>query len=407
MNISQNLRQIIFSLLIVIVFVSFILSYAITNIAGVLLFVMFFLDDWVNIKKKLTQAYNDKIVRLFWFLFIAQVIGYFYSDNTEFAQKRIQVFLPILYLPLILRTEQISVKYLNKILNALKIIIPLIFAVLICYHLFILNKTINTFIDFTVIEILGVSQFYIVFILIIPILECIRQIYINNKLVFNISLLTLNVFSVLLLSNKTTFFFLLILGIGYIFKMFHQNKKKALLMFFAFGTLIILALQINVVNNKLNVFLKTTDFSFNTIVTKNKYAITKNTAEHRVLINFVSLKAISQSLPFGFGTGDYMEVLLKGYEDLKFKAGIYSKYNAHNQYLEEFLKTGIIGGSIFICLMIFLLIEINSGNWFRPVILFFLFACFFESYLYRQHGIYILSFILPFLIFNTNKLAKK
>lgn len=405
MNISQELRQQLFSILIVCMFVSFICFRALYNIIGVLFILMFFFDEWKNVKDKLKTAYQSKIIWLFITLFLAQLIGLFYSDNQEFALKRIQIFIPILYLPLVLKTEHLSSKYLYKILTSLKLIIPFIFIILFLFQIFILKRNLNTFVNFTVNEYLGISQFYLIFILIIPIIESARQAYAKKDTILNVFLLCLNLFSVFLLSNKTIFLFLIIVAFILIFKMFKSDKKKAVLFMIGIVSIIVLAMQLNVVNNKIDIFLKTTDFDLETIITKNKFAITKNTVEHRVLINYVSIQAISEALPFGYGTGDYTKVLLEGYKNLNFKAGIYSGYNTHNQYFEEFLKTGIIGGGIFIMLMFFLMKKIYFNNPYSIVVFFFVFACFFESYLYRQHGVAIFSFIIPFLIFNTNKLV--
>ena len=59
--------------------------------------------------------------------------------------------------------------------------------------------------------------------------------------------------------------------------------------------------QTPILKDRLNVFIKTTDLNLETIITKNKYTQTKNTFEHRLLINYLALKEIGQSLPFGVG----------------------------------------------------------------------------------------------------------
>jgi hypothetical protein len=145
--------------------------------------------------------------------------------------------------------------------------------------------------------------------------------------------------------------------------------------------------------------VETTDFDMETIITKNKVTFTKNTIEHRVLINFISIKESLNSLPFGVGTGDYLNILYNNYKKIGFKQGIKEKFNNHNQYLAEFMKTGVFGGFIFISL-IFILFKSASINdvFYFYLVLFFSLACFFESYLERQHGIIIFSFILPFFL---------
>ena len=407
MNINQDLRQKLLSVLIVLMFLCFVFSKALINILSVFFLVLFVVDKSENIKKKLSIAFHSKMVWLFTLLFIVQIIGLLYSQNTEFALKRIQTFIPIIYLPIVFKTEALNKTLLLKILKILKFLIPLIFLSLIVFHFTVLKRSINDFVHFTVNEFLGLSQFYLVFILLIPIIECIRLINLREHVILNILLLCSNLFLVVLLSNKTAFSFLLVVSLIQIIISFRKNFKKGFVLMTCFISFIVVSMQFEAINSKVNIFLKTTDFDFETIVTKNRFTITKNTAEHRVLINYVAVQEIWNTLPFGYGTGDYKEALVSGYKDLKFKAGIYYEYNAHNQYLAEFLKTGIMGGFIFILLMISFLIKMDVNNYYSYIILFFIFACFFESYLYRQHGIYIISFILPFLIFNTNKLVKR
>ena len=156
---------------------------------------------------------------------------------------------------------------------------------------------------------------------------------------------------------------------------------------------------------KFAILVKTTDFNIETIITKNKVTHTKNTLEHRVLINNIALKEIKKSFLFGVGTGDYLDLLYFNYKKIYFKQGIRERYNNHNQYFSEFLKTGVFGGVLFIVL-IFLLLKSASNKdvFFVYLIMFFSIACFFESYLERQHGILIFSFILPlFLKFDKKK----
>ena len=94
------------------------------------------------------------------------------------------------------------------------------------------------------------------------------------------------------------------------------------------------------------------------------------------------------------------DALLEAYIDNKFKVAQIGNYNPHNQYLNEFLRTGILGGLLFI-LLLFYLFKITHRN---PIafqlVLFFSIACFVESYLVRQHGVTILAVIIPFFIKN-------
>ncbi|WP_242120108.1 O-antigen ligase family protein [Aestuariivivens sediminicola] len=391
-------------ILILIELVSFTFSYAVSNIALYAMLGLFFMDKPARIRGKVKRLYTDRLVSIYSIFFLVQCIGLIYSENSAMGFRRLEVMLPLLFVPLVLSAEPLEKLHLNKIFTALKFLIPSSYALLLLYHLFVLDKALNTFVNFTITEKIGISQFYLAFILVLPLIECIRQIQDNRQLFLNGSLLMFNLGLVYLLGNKTTLVFLLFFGVIMMIQSFRKNRRTGLFMGVMLLVAIGFATQTPIVKGRTNVFLKTTDFNLSTIVTKNKYTITKNTVEHRLLIDYIAVQAIIKALPFGYGTGDYMEELYKGYKRLKFKAGMYYKYNTHNQYLEEFLKTGILGGLVFILLIIQLLKGINAKDPFTFIIVFFAFACCFESYLFRQHGVTILAFIVPLIIYNTKKL---
>ncbi len=393
-------REQVFVALVALVFITFIVSFALNSISVFLLILFFFLDTKEKIKLKLEAIKKNETVLLYVLFFLAQLIGVFYSENYDLAIKRTLVMLPLLFLPAILYTEQLETKTYNKLLLFLKYAIPLVFIYYLIRHCFIDGRTLNTFVHFTIKEKIKVSQFYLIFILLLPIIEALKKLKNKQSLLKNsiVLLLTLGVF--LLLGNKTSLVFLSFLSFGFIYNLWRVNKTHAIISLVAVGVLTIAVVQVPIVKNRVNVFLKTTDFNMKTIITKNSFTHTKNTVEHRILIDYLAIKEIVGSFPFGVGTGDYQEVLNKQYKAVNFKAGLKGTgFNTHNQYLSEFLKTGVLGGVLFILLLLNL--------WRKPkkvmgfyVLLFFSLGCLVESYLVRQHGVVILAFIIPFLIKN-------
>lgn len=59
-----------------------------------------------------------------------------------------------------------------------------------------------------------------------------------------------------------------------------------------------------------------------------------------------SFAVIKKKLWFGTGTGDAKDKLVKEYKKMKFTMGYKNKYNPHNQYLDNLVRNGIIGGMI-------------------------------------------------------------
>ncbi len=392
-------RETYFLILLGITFISFILSYAISNIAIFLFILYFFIDNKKSIKEKLHQIKNNKIVLLYVLFFVAQLIGVFYSQNIDIAKRKVLIMLPIFFLPAIISVEKLSKNNWNKLLNFLKYAILSIFVYYLFIHLVIEKRTLNTFVHFTLNERLHISQFYLVFILLIPILESLRQINSRNNLLINIILLLVSIMMLVLLGNKTALLFLILITIGLLIKKGIKERKKVILIVGLSLIIGSIAYQLPIVKNRISVLLKTTSFDMKKIITKNRFTITKNTLEHRILIDYLSLKEIKKALPFGVGTGDFQEKLDKQYKLVKFRFGMQGDVNNHNQYLEEFLKTGILGGFLFLILVFMLLKQGFHIRGFGLVFaLFFAIASMVESYLNRQHGVVVFSFMIPFFL---------
>jgi len=396
-------RRIIGVWLVILLLTSFSISYAISNIAVFLFLLYFLIDTKTNIKTKFRAIWTEKTNMLFMLLFVAQIIGIFYSENTDFAITRATVMLPLLFLPAILSVEKFTKKEFNFIISICKITIILPFIYFILLHLIWDKRNISTFVHFTISNNLGISQFYLIFILFIPVIASISALIDKQKTFFHLVLLSISLGIIFLLGNKTSAIFVVLFWIMLIVQTYNRKKTKALIPIVTGVLIFVLALQLPIVNQRLDVFRKTVDFNLETVITKNSFTITKNTFEHRLLIDYLALHEILDSLPFGVGTGDFQAALNAQYQRINFKAALDANYNAHNQYISEFLKTGILGGTIFVILIILLLKKINRHQkYYAYFITFFSLACLVESYLDRQHGIVIFAFLIPFLLYNDN-----
>ena len=392
-------REAIFCIIVAIILCSFTISYAVNIIALFLLIPLFFLDTKENVSTKVKAIKKNKAVLLFMLFFLVQCLGYFYSQDKSFALRRIEVMIPLLFAPAIVFSESISQKNIHKLLSFLKYTIIATFVFLFISHIFILKRTVNTFVHFTVEEQLGISQFYLAFIVLLPILISLKAIFEKQQRILNTVLLCISIGILLLLGNKTSLFFMALLWLVYVllFILRKQNTKALFLIAIALIG-VMAASQTNIVKNRMGVFVKTTDFDLETIITKNKFTESKNTFEHRLLINYLAGKEIIKALPFGVGTGDFQSTLNAQYKAVNFKRGVRGGLNNHNQYLSEFLKTGVLGGFVFLFLLYSLLKKANRKQFFYPVFLsFFIIACGLESYLFRQHGVVIFAFMIPFL----------
>lgn len=403
---TEKLRQKIFYILCGILCVSFILSFAITNIAVYLILAFYFIDNRISLKAKFKVVKETKVIWLYMAFFFVQLISLLYSENSDEGIRRVTVMLPTLFLPAVIVSEIKNESYFAKLLTFLKYIIPVIFLVLISVHVFYDNRTLSTFVHFSLNEKLGVSQFYLIFILLIPLVHSYQCLMNRKNTALNVIILLSTIGIILIMGNKMAVIMLFLLTL-YVLYLSRKNVKKILIITMTTVSICCLAYQLPIVKQRLNTLLKTTDLNLETIITKNSFTITKNTFEHRILIDYLALKEIKKSFPFGVGIGDRQEALDYQYKRVNYKAGLKNNLNNHNQYLSEFLKSGVLGGLLFI-MLIFKLnkMAIKSSSLALATTFLFAIACLVESYLFRQHGIIIFAFLIPLLIshqFHENK----
>ena len=386
--------------MLMLVLYSFLVSYAINSISIYLLFVFFLLDYKSAISNKIKTIKSNKLVLIYVLFFVFQFFGVLYSNNISFGLRRVSVMLPILIIPAVLFSEKLNYVKFTKTLSLLKYWIALVFIYHIIFHIFIDLRPLSNFVLYVLNDKLGISQFYVMFILLIPMLNCMSEIQAKNQISLNIVFLFLFLFFIILLANKTSFlvlFSVILIKSIFLFKN-KIGEYRIFLTGFLFAVIIGLAF-IPQIKKRIDVVLRTTDFDINTIITKNSVTFTNNTFEHRLLISYLSLDETKKHFPVGVGTGDFQDVLYEKYKKINFKRAILGKFNNHNQYLSEFLKTGVFGGVTFL-LLIFMLLKSSSikDHYHVYIIVCFAFVNLFESYLYRQHGVVIFSFIIPLFL---------
>lgn len=132
--------------------------------------------------------------------------------------------------------------------------------------------------------------------------------------------------------------------------------------------------------------------------------------ETRLIMWTVTWDEIKRN-PFGVGTGNldaHLSKRLKEYNQLEYAEMDENhtiKYNPHNQFLQTILEIGWLGGLIFICFLGSSLINaFKSKNGLLGLIVFALiFNSLFESMLQRQSGIVFFSFWICLLVVYLNQ----
>jgi len=74
------------------------------------------------------------------------------------------------------------------------------------------------------------------------------------------------------------------------------------------------------------------------------------------------VKLIAQNPVFGFGTGDVKDVLMSEYIATNNYSAFAKKLNAHNQFIQVLIATGVFGFSVFVLSLLFLFIEGFKGK---------------------------------------------
>ncbi|MBQ4801408.1 O-antigen ligase family protein [Aquimarina sp. MMG015] len=401
-------RTNIYLILLLLIVLTLPITYNLNSLSVILLSMFFFIDSKENLYKKYEILRKHKVFWAMTLYFFIQVFGLIYTENLKEGLKEVQALIPFLVLPMVILSEKISSTQRKKILLIFKYWILLLLLFLSVYHYFYLGRPISSFANFGF-TILEISPFYFsgfIYLAIITIVfelkrKSFKSIYLYIELgtfLAFITLLGMRIFIIIILVA-------LVLFVLKTLKNLAIKKKIAILISIPL-LLMLLFLITPSMGNKIKRFSRTIDFDLETIITKNKITYGRNTIEYRILKAYASFNIIKENLVLGVGTGDQLDLLYKEYEKLGFKAGIKEKYNSHNQYLTEGLKTGVLGSAIF-CFMLFVILKkgIQQNDELLYFSTFIIIICLIESFLSRQHGIIFTAFFVA-ILFNHNENGK-
>lgn len=393
-NLIKYKGEILATLFLVALFV-FTISFAILSVVTALIILIFFLEYRFNLIKMVKTIFNEKLTAVLFLYVCVQFMGIFYSSNAAEAYRLAITTLPLAFIPAFIFNMHLNSKTKRYLMEGTKVAV--LFPMIILFIDYMSSsdgRSVIYFVNFSINQEKGISQFYIVFALILPFLLSLKAIAFRRKILWNSAVLLTSLFFMFLLKNLTT---AMLLILSLLFLVFYLKNKRTKIIFISVISVSI-ALGSFALKDKIYTIWRTSDINWETIITKNRITHTSNSLEHRIIINGLASKIIFDNIPFGIGTGGVRQELYNAYKSIGFKAGIKEKYNAHNQYLSEFLKTGLFGGILFLFVQFFLLCKVSFRNpLFSSLAFFFVLACFMESYLSRQHGVFIFSVIIPFV----------
>ncbi|GAA4273204.1 hypothetical protein GCM10022258_24980 [Aquimarina gracilis] len=141
------------------------------------------------------------------------------------------------------------------------------------------------------------------------------------------------------------------------------------------------------------------DFYTNVTDTAETLEIDNTSVEKSRLLTWdASVKLIEEAPILGYGIGDTNDVLIEKYKELNYISNYQNKYNAHNQFLQTFLQTGIFGFGVLVNIFVLLAIRMNRSRNEVAVYVILFISLFFESMLVRFNGIVFFSIIIPLLL---------
>nr|WP_295705846.1 O-antigen ligase family protein [uncultured Lacinutrix sp.] len=340
--------------------------------------ILLLLNVGYDLLKRKSFIFDKSIFLLVYFLILC--LTFFYSEELNLGVKMIVKSLPFLLIPLgLLTTSKVSNRQLNILSigfflgNITTIIISFIYGVVVFKNNPLPLK--NGFSYFTSYVDIHPSYFSIF------ILYSVLLLFWNNrnnkdftnfkKLIIFISLIAIQLY----LKSRAGLLATTIIFLVYSF--LHLKKR---------GLYLILLIPIVLI----------TVFKKDDFLNRN----TSGSIEDRVRIWESSIEVIENNLLLGVGIGDYQFELDKQYYLNSFDHGINDRLNCHNQYLQTFVTSGILG--ILSLLSVFTALLYRAIKNKNEIILYFLISVsilmFFDSVLVRQHGILFFTFFSTILL---------
>lgn len=126
-------------------------------------------------------------------------------------------------------------------------------------------------------------------------------------------------------------------------------------------------------------------------------------------INTIENKSINWS-GFGFyGTKDQLVSCYQTTIDDTYKKNQFTskRYNAHNQFLDLYLSSGVIGFLLFAAFVVTLFVKNRNNFYYTALLATLIMYCMVENVFQRQMGAYYIGFILIILVLKINKEQNK
>ncbi len=340
-------------------------------------------------------------------VYLITAVSFFYSENRSEALRILQLKLPLLVFPLIFasginwKKEQIR---LLLLLFSWSVGIFCVFTIGNALLLAFSSGNIQSLFGYKIIPFkfvyASVISLFCVFGTVIQLYDLSRKKQIRTEHLF---LLLLFWITLILLSNRMGLLLSSIITIYFLFGMVRSVIMKGAVAAILFTVFISLYNWNNTFREKIQVI---TNLNSSQMIQLDENASLDRTwdgLQLRWAIWNCAAGAIKKHFWIGTGVGDAQQTLQQTYEQRKFYfASKYNTYNAHNQFLEQWLMTGIAGFlAFFLYLAISLIQSIRNRRVFYTLFLVVFTAfCFTESVLEVSKGVVWFSFFNSIFAFS-------
>ena len=367
------------------------------KIKPITVFIFFVLSLFSIVKNRNNLRIRIKTLVIYNFLFLGYAFSLLFSENIQRGFTIMGRCLPMLFIPLAYSflTSEKRVQF-NQIFRKTFIVAASIYSVLIFIYLFQLgyfSQKHDLYYCYSYItnEFWGLNEHPIYISICFSIALFFILIEGFKSKIVNFILFILLIIGLLILARKGVIVSFFIFSS--IFLLIKKDIKQIVILLIAFTSFFILSLSVTEIRNR---FLEIFD--------ADKIVNNKETSSGiRYILWNTSNKLMEKSNYLGYGIGDVQEVLSKQLALDGFTVLAKENYNAHNQFLQTGLATGIMGVSLFLfSFLCFILTFIKRKNPEAIVLfLFFLSVFLFESVLERQNGIIIYSFLTCMFIYSS------
>lgn len=349
---------------------------------------------------------DNKALLLFPLYFLIMAITLFYTENLSSGLELLQRSITLLLFPIIFLFVKEDASTVKRLFEFLLIGLLVSFGINVVLHIRDAILSIETVIVFddilegitttldairqgwkycitTEFSRLVNANYVSIYILLV------LSYYLKKKLetLTNMMIILVLFLYLFLLGSWASYLTIIIVSLLLIFNIADKVKRHTMLIVFLLGSIVFL-------NNP----RVTSYFSENQKNTETHTPDHTAIEKSRLLTWHASILLIKEAPLFGYGAGDANDVLIDRYKEMDYITNYVNKYNAHNQFLQTWLQTGLLG--LIVLVIIFILLGLRmrrSPNEFS-VFLILLISLLFESMLVRFNGIVFFSIIVPLLL---------